>query len=69
VIVEVFNAGHATAAAVELEGTLTTVNQTTVSHVVLDYAPAESARRAVLLFESDPLAGELELRVSGYTEP
>lgn len=69
VIIDVFNAGHATAAAVEIEGTLTTAGESTVSHVVLDYAPAESGRRAVLLFEDDPRAGELELRVVGYTEP
>lgn len=69
VIIEVFNAGHATAAAVEIEGTLTTGGETAVSHVVLDYAPAESSRHATLLFDSDPREGELEMRVTGYTEP
>lgn len=69
VIIDVFNAGHATAAAVEIEGTLTTGDETIASHVVLDYVPAESGRRASLLFNSDPREGELDLRVTGYAEP
>jgi len=69
VVLEVFNAGDMTGAAVEIEGTLTIGQETSVSNVVLDYAPARSTRRAALLFEQDPRAGELELRVTGYTDP
>ena len=62
--IEVRNTGHATAAAVEIEGVL---GDETAS-ATLDYVPAGGRERIVLGFAADPRAG-LELHTRGWTEP
>lgn len=64
------NAGHGTAAAVQVEGELREGDQTVeTSEAVLDYVPGESVRRGGLFFRADPRAYRLELRAHGYQEP
>jgi uncharacterized protein (TIGR02588 family) len=64
------NRGHATAAAVKVEGALMEGEETVeASEAVLDYVPGESVRRGGLFFRADPRAYRLELRAHGYQEP
>lgn len=64
------NLGHATAAAVQVEGTLTLPDgRVETSAADLDYAPAESKRQVTLMFAADPAAGTLAVRPTGYAEP
>lgn len=68
--VDVRNLGHATAAAVQVEGTITLPDGTTeTSQASLDYAPAQSRRQVTLVFRADPGAGALAVRPIGFTEP
>ncbi|WP_209282411.1 hypothetical protein [Brevundimonas alba] len=62
--VEVRNTGHATAAAVEIEGVL---GDETAS-ATIDYVPAGGEETVTLGFQSDPRAG-LQLHARGWTEP
>jgi uncharacterized protein (TIGR02588 family) len=64
------NSGNATAAAVEIVGTLT--DDTTApesSGVTLDYVPAHSTASGWLLFDRDPRLGRLAVSPRGFAEP
>jgi uncharacterized protein (TIGR02588 family) len=64
------NEGAATAAAVEIEGTLRRDGAVVeTSTATLDYLPRFSDRNFGLFFSSDPSDGQLELRALGYSEP
>ncbi|MGE6741316.1 TIGR02588 family protein [Allorhizobium pseudoryzae] len=67
---ELDNRSPATAAAVRVTGSVTAADGTAeVSETTFDYAPAESTTKGGLLFRQNPLAGRLEVRATGYTEP
>ncbi|HVH11935.1 MAG TPA: TIGR02588 family protein [Longimicrobium sp.] len=64
------NQGHATAAAIHVQGALMEGDRTIeTSDAVLDYVPGESVRHGGLFFRADPRAYRLELRAHGYQEP
>jgi uncharacterized protein (TIGR02588 family) len=68
--IEVRNLSGATAAAVEIEGTLAegdTIVET--SRATIDYVPGRGRRRAGLLFTQDPAGHHLAVRATGYQEP
>jgi uncharacterized protein (TIGR02588 family) len=67
--VRVSNEGGATAAQVNVEGELRATEPPETSGATIDYVPAESFRRAGLIFSEDPRGKELELRVTGYDLP
>jgi uncharacterized protein (TIGR02588 family) len=70
VTVTVRNASRATAATVQVEGTLTDgAREARRSLVTIDYVPGNSARRAGLLFDLPPTEENLTVRVIGYTDP
>ena len=64
------NTGDATAAAVNIEGSLST-NGTDLEHstAILSYVPAESEREGALFFSNDPSQHKLQVRVKGYEKP
>ncbi len=64
------NSGSAAAAAVRVEGRLSSGAETVeVSSVTLDYVPSQSQHRGGLLFQHDPNALDLKVIVTGYQEP
>jgi uncharacterized protein (TIGR02588 family) len=67
--ISVLNTGHATAAEIEIEGTLGTGPDAITSTATLDYAPAESTSPVALVFNRPVSANELALRVLGYRDP
>jgi uncharacterized protein (TIGR02588 family) len=67
--VQVTNEGEETAAEVVVEGRLGAGDGTEVSSVVIDYVPPGPGVSAALVFERDPRAGEVVLRVRGYRYP
>jgi uncharacterized protein (TIGR02588 family) len=70
VTVTVRNTSRATAAAVQVEGTLTHgAREARKSLVTIDYVPGSSERRAGLLFDLPPTEETLNVRVIGYTDP
>jgi len=70
VLFRVWNAGSATAAQVEIEGRLVSGAGTIeTGQVTIDYVPAGSERRGGFVFDHDPEAYRLDLRVTGYAEP
>ena len=71
-VVEVIarNGTHATAAGVEVEGTLERGGETVATgSLTFDYVPGKSQRQGGLFFKEDPRAHTLELNVLGYTRP
>lgn len=72
VVVEARNTGGTTAAQLEVQGELLSGGRVLdVDGFVIDYLPPDSVRRGGLMFESDPRAPGVELRVepAGYSEP
>ena len=70
VAVTVTNEGGTTAAAVEIEGSLSRGGvEVETAGTTLDYVPRFSTRQAGLFFSSDPRDGTLALRALGYVEP
>ena len=64
------NRSSSTAAAVQLQGDLTSGGETLeTSSAMLDYVPGKSSRRAGLFFTEDPRRHELKVRALGYAEP
>lgn len=64
------NRTDATAAAVQIEGTLGAPGaEVEKSEATLSYVPGQSVRKAALVFRQDPRRHPLTLRVSGYEEP
>lgn len=63
--IRVTNASAQTAAAVQVAAKLGEEEST----ATVDYVPGRSDARIGLLFQSDPRAGQLELRVVGYDLP
>jgi uncharacterized protein (TIGR02588 family) len=64
------NQGGATAAEIEIEGTLDATDGTTeISRLTLDYLPPRSEHTGGLVFSNDPNAGNLALRVKGFVSP
>lgn len=64
------NRGHATAARVNVEGTLERGMETVeTASATIDYVPASGSRRGGLYFTEDPRAYELEVRPTGYDRP
>ena len=61
----VTNRSGQTAAAVQVEGKL----GDEVASASIDYVPGRSEARGGLLFQGDPRAGAVELRVTGYELP
>ncbi|WP_337063326.1 hypothetical protein [Kineococcus sp. G2] len=68
--VEVTNGGGETARSVQVHGEIVR-NGTTVSQAsaTVPYVPADSRRRAVLVFGADPAGADLRLRAVGYVAP
>ena len=68
--IEARNTTAHTAAAVEVEATLTTPGaKPIVSSVTLDYVPGHSTRKGGVFLPTDPRSGKLELRALGYAKP
>lgn len=72
--IEVKNEGELTAAAVEIEGTLTPPDEpqaapVETSTLTIDYVPSRSSRQGGLFFQADPSQYTLEVRALGYAEP
>lgn len=69
--VEARNDGRESAAAVEIEGVFapTAGGPPQTAFATLDYVPARSSERAVLVFADDPRRGRLDLAVRGWSEP
>jgi uncharacterized protein (TIGR02588 family) len=64
------NHAEATAAAVQIEGTLASAtSRAETSRATIDYVPGRSTRRAGLFFSADPSSGQLSVRATGYEEP
>jgi len=64
------NLSPSTAAAVQIEGTLSSEGrEVATSQTTLDYVAGRSERAGGLFFEEDPHAHELSLRALGYAEP
>ena len=64
------NRGPATAAGVEVEGTLKNVAAEPVtSRLTLDYVPGHSRQRGGLFFSQELRLDQLELRAVGYARP
>ena len=64
------NEGHATAAAVEIEGALMDGEEAVeTSTATLDYVPENSEREAYLQFTRDPDQVDLKLRAVGGSAP
>ena len=67
---EAVNHAPATAANVEIEGTLSRDGQTVeTGRASLTYVPGGSSVRGGLFFGADPREHEIELRALGYAEP
>lgn len=68
--IAVKNRSSAAAAAVQIEGDLTSDSgEVITSQVSLDFVPGNSEKRGGLLFRDDPRTHDLQVRVSGYAEP
>lgn len=68
--IEVSNGAHATAASVQIEGTLKQGDANLeTSNASIAYVPGGSHRRAALVFSRDPRGYRLELRVTGFERP
>ena len=66
----VSNSGSQTAAAVQIEGELSTAGQSIEkSSATLTYSPANSTRRGALYFSKDPNLYELKMRAAGFEKP
>jgi uncharacterized protein (TIGR02588 family) len=64
------NGSPATAAAVEVEGTLSRGGEEVErAQATLDYVPGHSETRGGLFFAEDPREGDLRLRALGYQAP
>ena len=67
---EAVNHAPATAADVEIEGTLKRDGQTVeTGRASLTYVPGGSSARGGLFFSTDPREHQIELRALGYAEP
>lgn len=68
--VEARNHSPRTAAAVEVEATLEMQGAQSVTSIIsLDYVPGNSSKAGGIVLPTDPRAGVLTLRVTGYAEP
>ena len=68
--VEATNRSGATAAAVQIEGELSSGGAAAeTSSLTFDYVPGHATRKGGLFFRKDPRKHELELRALGYQEP
>jgi len=67
--VEVVNHGDRTAAEVQVSAELTVDGSTTAGDQVLNFLGGGESRELSFAFQIDPAAGELVVRVTGYTEP
>jgi uncharacterized protein (TIGR02588 family) len=67
--VEVRNEGDETASQVTVEGRLGTGDDTEISSVVLDYVPPGPGTPAALVFDRDPAAETVVLRIRSYRYP
>jgi uncharacterized protein (TIGR02588 family) len=64
------NRSGATAAAVQIEGELSSGGATAeTSSLSFDYVPGHATRKGGLFFREDPRRHRLELRALGYQEP
>jgi uncharacterized protein (TIGR02588 family) len=64
------NRSGATAAAVQIEGALSSDDTAAeTSSLTFDYVPGHATRTGGLFFREDPRLHELELRALGYQEP
>lgn len=66
---QVRNLSQQTAAAVQVEGTITSGGEQQTSSASVDYVPGRSRAKGGLMFAADPRRGKLELRVTGYEIP
>lgn len=68
--IEVLNDSYATAADVEVVGTIEQGGAVVEERrATFDYVPAQGSARGGLVFLRDPEAGVLRLRTEGYVEP
>lgn len=66
----VTNRGAATAAEVQVEGTLASGGEVVeTSETVFDYLPSQSRRKGGLFFTADPRDHEVAVRAKGYVDP
>lgn len=67
---EARNAGDTTAASVQLAAELRAGDELVErAQTVIDYLPRGSRREGAFIFDHDPAAYELDLRIEGYSEP
>ena len=68
--IRVTNRGGSAAARLMVEGSLLKNGETVESSTItMEYVPAESSRKAGLLFTQDPRLYQLKVRALGYEEP
>ena len=68
--VTIENSSPATAAGVEIAGTLTQNDKTIEeASATVPFVPGDSSRRAVLLFDEDPRSYTLDVKPMGYEIP
>ncbi|WP_432484515.1 hypothetical protein [Kineococcus esterisolvens] len=68
--VDLLNGGGRTAQDVQVTGEVTSGGQVvSEATATVPYVPAESRRRVVLVFATDPAGGRLQVRADGYTVP
>ena len=67
--VDVTNRGDQTAAQVQVTAELTVDGETTTGDQVLDFLGGDEVAHVSFGFETDPAAGDLTVRVTGYSEP
>lgn len=68
VVIEVDNAGHAAASAVEVIGETGPDGQE-ARVVTIDYVPANASRQATLVFPPETRPEDVRLHVVGYADP
>ncbi len=68
--IRIFNKGGSAASGLVVEGSLVEEgNSLETSTITIEYAPAESSRKAGLVFTRDPRRYQLKIRALGYEEP
>ncbi|EHS51598.1 Conserved hypothetical protein CHP02588 [Rhizobium sp. PDO1-076] len=70
VLFDLSNSGEATAAAVEVRGTVTDRGRfVEEAAVIFDYVAARSIAHGALIFTQDPAGRDLNIRAVGFNEP
>lgn len=67
--VEIRNDGGATAEAVQVTAELTVGDEVVEADQTVEFLAQEEKAEVVFVFDRDPAAGQLDIRVTGYTVP